>query len=68
MPGVPRTTWANVAAAPPINWPAVSSRTHYQCCSLPAGHDMIDFAKDCAWHSYITLPHNGTSVLAWRGT
>lgn len=68
VPGVPHTTWADVAAAPPISWPAVPMRAHYQCCSLPAGHDMIDSGKDCTWDSYITSPHNRTSVLAWRRT
>ncbi|KAK9827326.1 hypothetical protein WJX81_005222 [Elliptochloris bilobata] len=66
VPGIPHTIWADVAAAPSIDWQAAPLRAHYQCCGLPAGHDMVDFGKDCAWDSYAPAAHNRTGILAWR--
>jgi hypothetical protein len=66
VPGVPATAWRDVAAAPGIEWRGVPLRARHQCCGLPAGHDMVDFGKDCSWDSDAPAPANRTRAPARR--
>lgn len=51
--GLPFASWAIVKAAARINWGLVPHRPYVQCCGLPAGHNMIEFDKDCFWDNFM---------------
>lgn len=68
VPGIPRTAWGDVATGAATDWAAVPAHAHYQCCGLPAGHDMVDFGTDCAWDSYMPAAVNMTSFRSWYAT
>jgi hypothetical protein len=52
--GIRPTDWADVTAAPPIDWSLTPLRPYYKCCGLPPGHDMIEFDKDCKWDNFMS--------------
>ncbi|KAL3140543.1 hypothetical protein ABBQ32_005123 [Trebouxia sp. C0010 RCD-2024] len=50
---LPYTAWADVVAAPAINWELVPHRPYSRCCGLPEGDDVAEIGTNCFWENFM---------------
>ena len=62
MGDLPYTAWADVVAAPAVNWELVPHRPYTKCCGLPEGHDVAEIDQDCFWDNFMQPDYTAMSL------